>query len=101
MAAGGLGHCCRIRVNPSTILARQRSRLSPFEGVETVFATGLLPRIAEKRKLVPPASRVMTMRGSSLVFIGVVSASVQGTPLLKRLSLAAAAAQARRVSGRP
>jgi len=41
-----------------------------LEGRATVSVTGLAPRIAEKRKFVPPASRVMTMRLSELVLMG-------------------------------
>src|ERR1039458_5351928 len=44
------------------MLARHLARLSPLDGSATVSVTGLVPRMAEKRKLVPPASRVMTMR---------------------------------------
>src|ERR1039458_456749 len=46
------------------MLARHFLRLSPSEGRATVLVTGLAPRMAEKRKFVPPASRVMTMRAS-------------------------------------
>jgi len=35
-----------------------------LEGVVMVSVIRLLPRMAEKRKLVPPASSVMTMRES-------------------------------------
>src|ERR1017187_10387099 len=64
IATGGSGHCFLTRVKPSTMLARHFLRLSPLDGRATVLVTGLAPRMAEKRKFVPPASRVMTMRAS-------------------------------------
>ena len=69
MAEGITGHCARIRANPSTMFARHFLRSSPLEDNAAVSVIGLFPQRAEKRKLVPPASSVITILRSSSGFM--------------------------------
>ena len=69
MATGGQSSEAITRLNPSTIVARQRSRSAAFEGSVIGSTTNLLARTAPNTKVVPPASSVMTVRLSFLYII--------------------------------
>ena len=65
MATGGAGAFSFTFVKPSTIVSRHSVRSWAFDGSVTGSTTSRSRRTAEKTKLVPPASRVRTTRGSS------------------------------------
>ena len=66
MATGGSGHCCLTRVKPSTMLARQRSRLSPLEGMATVSVDRLVAADGGEAEV-----RAAGVEGHDDAFVGV------------------------------
>ena len=64
MATGGAGAFSFTFVKPSTMVSRQSGRSWAFEGRVTGSTISRSDCTAEKAKLVPPASRVRTTRGS-------------------------------------